>query len=73
VAFPCGAGDAASFVDHLAAELGEGPDRVVVAHGLGATLVAMAAPRLHAEKLVFLGPVLGLLPERGHGRWWFDP
>ena len=59
LSLPCEAASGAQLVERIVqagAELPEG--YVVAAHGLGASLVLMAAPELEAERLVLLGPVL---------------
>jgi hypothetical protein len=59
----CGAGT----LDSLAADVAEaaakiGPDVVVVAHGVGASVVLAASPAMEARRLVLLGPVLAVWP-----------
>ncbi len=63
VGFDCGSHDTAALVDQLVAAAG--PEPVVVAHGLGATLALKAAPRLQGARFVLSAPVLGVLPQPG--------
>jgi len=61
--FGCEDQDTEALVDAVVAAAGPlGPDLTVVAHGVGATLVMMAAPRLEADHYVLLAPVLDLWP-----------
>lgn len=63
VGFDCGSHDLADLVDQLVAAAG--PELVVVAHGLGATLALEAAPRLQGARFVLSAPILGVVPQPG--------
>ncbi len=68
VAMPC-SGDSAAMVGAIRRAVAAQPrPPVVVAHGIGATLVLLAAPFLSAERLVLAAPVLR--PPRSEALTW---
>jgi alpha-beta hydrolase superfamily lysophospholipase len=61
--FDCAGQDATRLADEIAEASAAIPgSEVIVAHGLGATIALMAAPRTDASRLVLLAPVLDLQP-----------
>ncbi|MBW1880824.1 MAG: hypothetical protein JRJ84_20915 [Deltaproteobacteria bacterium] len=61
--FGCGAQDGEALVEAIVTVAHPlGPDLTVVAHGVGAALVLMAAPRLESDRYVLLAPVLDIWP-----------
>jgi hypothetical protein len=61
--FGCGGQDTEALVEAVVTAAGPlVPGFTVVAHGVGATLVLMAAPRLESDRYVLLAPVLDIWP-----------